>query len=86
MEKYMSALVTCGLTHEINNLLTVILAHADSLTAHCSSSPPAREHLDAISNAAHRIAFAVYSHESDLQKAVRQTDQQHQGISLAVGK
>ncbi len=78
----MSALVTCRLSHEINNLLTVILAHADSLTAHCSSSPAAREHLEAISNAAHRIASAAYSHESDLQKGVKQTER---GISLAAG-
>lgn len=78
----MSALVTCRLSHEINNLLTVILAHADSLTAHCSSSQAACEHLEAISNAAHRIASAAYSHESDLQKGVKQTER---GISLAAG-
>jgi hypothetical protein len=62
----MSVIVRCAFSHQVNNLLTVILAHADSLTAHCTSSPPAQAHLEAILSAAHRLASSAYCHECGL--------------------
>lgn len=72
----MSALVKCALAHEINNLLTVILAHTDSLTTEYAASLPAGDHLQAIMSAAHRIANSVYCHECALHEALRKRDDQ----------
>ena len=80
----MPSLVKCSLAHEINNLLTVILAHADSLSGHCSSSTPARKHLEAILLAAHRLSNSVYCHECNLHRAGRQAED-HRDIALAAG-
>jgi len=70
----MSDFVKCAFVHEVNNLLTVILAHTDLLTTEYAASLPARKHLQAIRSAAQRIANTVYCEECALYEVLRKTE------------
>jgi hypothetical protein len=74
--------IKCGLAHEFNNQLTVIMAHCDFLAEHCSASQTALNHLGMIVASARRMGSALRSHECEMNELM-QVNQRKQPQAVA---